>query len=99
MKDFSVERVHQKFGGPIIEGRNKSLLLGKASNFGGILQNYALKLLIVRKMQFVREKKISSLHATGIESYSIEKQWVRRGKPPEASKNYKKCINYFTKKC
>ena len=34
MQDFSVEGVHQMFGGPIFEGRNEILLLGKTLKFG-----------------------------------------------------------------
>ena len=33
MQEFSVEWVHQMFGGPIFEGRNEILLLGKALKF------------------------------------------------------------------
>ena len=34
MEDFSVDGIHQMFGGPIFEGRNKILLLGKALKLG-----------------------------------------------------------------
>ena len=37
------------FGGPIFEGQNEILLLGKALKFGVIFQKYALKLLIIWK--------------------------------------------------
>ena len=49
MQDFSVEWVHQIFGGPIFEGRNEILLLVKALKFGVIFQKYALKLIKIRK--------------------------------------------------
>ena len=41
---FWGEGVHQMFGGPIFEGRNEILLLGKALKFREIIQKYALKL-------------------------------------------------------
>ena len=41
MQDFSVEEVHQKFAGPIFEGRNEILLLGKALKFRIIFQEQA----------------------------------------------------------
>ena len=44
MLDFSGEGVHQMFWGPIFEGQNKILLLGKALKFRVIFQKYALKL-------------------------------------------------------
>ena len=37
-------------GGPIFEGRNEILLLGKAIKFGVILQKYALKLIEIWKI-------------------------------------------------
>ena len=45
MPDFSVEGVHQMFGGPIFESRNEILLLGKDVKFRGIFQKYAGKLI------------------------------------------------------
>ena len=44
-------------GGPIFEGRNEILLLGKAIKFGVILQKYALKLIEIWKIiEKIREK-------------------------------------------
>ena len=47
MQDFTIVRVHQKFGGPIFKGRNKILLLDKAWYMGEFyknMQNYWEKL-------------------------------------------------------
>ena len=44
MQDFSVEVVHQMFG-----GRNKIALLGAALNFGVIFQNVARKYIMYEK--------------------------------------------------
>ena len=43
------------FGGPIFEGRNEILLLGKALKFGVIFQKYKLKLI---KIWIIIEEKI-----------------------------------------
>ena len=44
-------------GGPIFEGRNEILLLGKALKFGVIFQIYALKLIKIWKIiEKIREK-------------------------------------------
>ena len=45
MQDFSVEGVRQMFGGPIFEGRNEILLLGKVLKFRVIFQKYVLKFI------------------------------------------------------
>ena len=39
------EGVHQMFGGPIFEGGNEILQLGKALNFRVNFQKYAFKLI------------------------------------------------------
>ena len=63
MQDFSVEGSTKCLGDPILEVRNKILLLGKAQKFGVIFQKYALKLIKIwenywdnsRKMQLFLE--------------------------------------------
>ena len=49
MQDFSAEGVRQMLGGPIFEGRNEILLLGKALKLGAIFQKYGLKLIKIWK--------------------------------------------------
>ena len=57
MQDFSVEGVHQMFGGQIFEGLNQILLLGKALKFRVIFQKYELKLIKIWKIsENIREK-------------------------------------------
>ena len=57
MQDFSVEGVHQMFWGPILEGRNEILLLGKALKLRVIFQKFALKLIKIWKIiEKIREK-------------------------------------------
>ena len=45
MTNFSVECVHQKFGGPLVEGWNEILPLSKAAKFGVIFQIFLLNLI------------------------------------------------------
>ena len=52
VQDFSIEGVHQMYGGPIFEGGNEILLLGKALKFRVIFQKYALKLIEIWKSIF-----------------------------------------------
>ena len=51
MQDFSVEWVRQMFGGPIFEGRNEILLLGKALKLGVIFQKLINIWKFIEKMR------------------------------------------------
>ena len=57
MHDFSVEEVHQIFGGPIFYGRNEILLLGRALKFRVIFQKYALTLIKILKTYLENSRK------------------------------------------
>ena len=58
MQDFSVEGGPENvWGGPIFQGWNEILLLGKALKFGVIFQKYALKLIKNGKILRRFEKK------------------------------------------
>ena len=50
MQDYSVERVRQILAGPIFEGLNEILLLGKALKFRVNFQKYALRLIKFLKL-------------------------------------------------
>ena len=56
MQDFSVEGVQQMFGGPIFEGRNEILVLGKTLKFRTIFQKYALKLKNEKRLRKFENK-------------------------------------------
>ena len=53
---FRLRGVRQMFGGPIFEGRNEILLLGKALKFMVIFQKYAFKCKNWKIMEKIREK-------------------------------------------
>ena len=57
MQDFPVEGGPPNVWGPIFEGRNEMLLLGKALKFVVNFKKYALKLIKIRKIiEKIREK-------------------------------------------
>ena len=57
MQDFSVEGVRQMFEGSVFRESGQNFLLSEALKFGGIFQNFALKLFkILKIMEKISEK-------------------------------------------